>query len=578
MKRARFRGRLLVVAGLVSAAFVVLVGRLFFLQVVEGAEYRTLAERQYVSTSVLPYDRGDIYFTRKDGTLVSAATLAEGATIALVPGKVLDGEKTYQELTKVLPDLSRELFEQALTKRDDPYEELARAVPKEAAETIAGLDLPGVQVLRERWRTYPGGALASHALGFVGYAEDGVTKIGRYGLEKQYEDTLARRETTLYVNFFADVFARLGETFFSGGTHAKGHLVTTIEPSVQATLEEELARVQGEFSSKLVGGIVMDPKTGAIVAMAATPEFDPNAFGESETATYLNPLVQSTFEFGSTMKPLTMAAGIDAGVITPESTYVDTGSIRIDGRTISNFDGKARGKVPMQEILNNSLNTGVAHITTLLGHERFAEYFDALSFAEETGIDLPGEEHGRTAYAGSPRDVEYVTASFGQGIATTPIAMTRALASLANGGVLPQPHVGREIRKGSGMVEELGWGKEERVFSESAARTVSDMLTTVVDDALVGGAAKMDRYSIAAKTGTAQMSSPEGGYYDDRYLHSFFGYFPASDPRFIVFLFHTEPQGVRYASETLTQPFMRLAAYLIRYYDVPPDRGYEENP
>jgi len=228
----------------------------------------------------------------------------------------------------------------------------------------------------------------------------------------------------------------------------------------------------------------------------------------------------------------------------------------------------------MQEVLNQSLNTGMVFVMQSMGRGAFAKYMNAYELGEETGIDLPNEARGLTNNLSSPRDVEYATAAFGQGIALTPIALTRALASLGNGGTLPEPHLLKEIRYGAGLSK--GYvpnGSPKRVLKEETSEEITRMLVKVVDEALVGGTVKLPNYTIAAKTGTAQISKGEGrGYYDDRYLHSFFGYFPAYDPKFIIFLYAVEPKGARYASQTLTDPFMNLAKFLLAYYEVPPDR------
>ena len=268
-----------------------------------------------------------------------------------------------------------------------------------------------------------------------------------------------------------------------------------------------------------------------------------------------------------------MASGIDAGVITANTTYNDTGTITLNSKTISNFDGKARGVVPMQEVLSQSLNTGVSFIAGKLGHERFRDYFEKLGMGTETGIDLPSEIPGTIDnILKSPRDVEYATASFGQGIAQTPVEMIKALGALANDGKVVTPHIVRSIKLESGIVKDLSWGSPEEVYDPESVEEVTRMLVNVVDHSLAGGTVAIPEMSIAAKTGTAQLSAPTGGYYDDRYFHSFFGYFPAYEPRFIILLYTREPGGVRYASETLTKPFMELTNFLISYYAIPPDR------
>jgi cell division protein FtsI/penicillin-binding protein 2 len=207
-----------------------------------------------------------------------------------------------------------------------------------------------------------------------------------------------------------------------------------------------------------------------------------------------------------------------------------------------------------------------------MGTSKFRDYFLGLQIGNKTGIDLPGETEGLVSNLHSPRKIEYATASYGQGIATTPIGTIRALASLASGGKVVTPHLARSIVYENGEVETIDPPEPKQVFSSETTETVSRMLVTVVDEALAGGNVALPHYTVAAKTGTAQMADPNGGYYDDRYFHSFFGYFPAYDPRFIVLLYTVEPKGVRYASETLTDPFMDITSFLLNYYQVPPDR------
>ncbi len=569
--RHAFTLRIRLIAGFILLFGLVLIGRLYFIQIVHGDVYSERGNRQYVRPNQDLYDRGTIFFETKDGKKVSGATLASGFTIAIDPRLISDPEKVYAALNALTP-LDRAEFMAHAAKKEDPYEEIADHVPEDAAIKIDGLDLPGVHAYRERWRFYPGGMLGAQTLGFVGFQGD--TETGIVGLERYYNDVLARDTENVDVNFFAEVFSTIGSAVFETGKRQAGDVVTTLEPSVQQYLEGILKGVEQKYSSRLTGGIIMNPKDGSIYALAVNPTFDLNNFKQVEDATvFAQPLVEHVYEMGSIIKPLTMAAGLDSGAVKRTTTYNDMGHITLDGYTISNYDHKARGVVSMQEVLNQSLNTGVAFVVDKMGRNDFAKYMRAYDLGKETGIDLPNEAAGLITNLESPRAVEYATASFGQGIALSPVETIRALASLGNGGMLPTPHLGKEIELSSGVSKALVYPPEGPVLKKETSEEITRMLVEVVDKSLLGGQYKHEHYTIAAKTGTAQIAK-EGarGYYDDRYLHSFFGYFPAYDPKFIIFLYTVEPKGVEYASHTLTEPFMELTDFLINYYDLPPDR------
>jgi cell division protein FtsI/penicillin-binding protein 2 len=573
-KDARIRLRFIV--GLICLFGALLIGRLYELQIVRSDEFVQEAKNQYIASVPNIYKRGSIFFTQKDGKYSSGATTNEGYVIALNPQILLDKEEVYRALSAIIP-LDRAQFIEKASKEKDPYEEIAMHIPQDKAFAIKELKISGVQAFREAWRYYPGGSLAAQVLGFVGYQGNVLT--GRYGLESYYNDTLQREGENLYVNFFAELFTNLNKTIFDRSQNDEGDLVLTIEPTVQGYLEKELDRVIEDWHSDQVGGIIMDPKTGEIYAMGVSPSFDLNEYGKTkDQSVFANPLVEDVREMGSIVKPLTMAAGLDAGVVTAATTYNDTGSMTLNSRTFSNHDGRGRGPgTTMQRVLNDSLNTGAAFVESRLGNERFADYMqNKFHLGEETGIDLPGERQGLMSNLTSKRDIEYATASFGQGFAVTPINMCAALATLANGGMTVTPHVVAEIRYESGRVKKITPNHPEQVLKKETTDEITRMLVTVVDKALLGGTVMIPEYSIAAKTGTAQLARPRelgGGYYDDRYLHTFFGYFPAYDPQFIIFLYTYYPKnGATFASHTLTMPFIRLTKFLLSYYNVPPDR------
>jgi stage V sporulation protein D (sporulation-specific penicillin-binding protein) len=571
--RSAFRFRLRILLALIAVFGLLLVVRLYFVQVVHGADYSLRAQHQYVNSTQTLYDRGSIYFTRQSGTLVSAATLATGFTITINPQQIKDPEATYQAISKFVT-LNHDTFISQASKPNDPYEEVAHHVDEASGTALSAADLTGVSLLRERWRTYPGGDLASHEIGFVAQdsKSNGVVD-GQYGLEKQYEATLERNDTN-YKNFFAELFANLGNLFVDAQSSHEGDVVTTIEPEVETRLMNDIRVVQDKYHSKTTGGIIMDPATGAIIAIGSVPSYDPNDLKNADPSTFPEPMVEHVYEFGSIVKALTMASGLDAGVITPSTTYNDTGCLTVNGAKICNFDLKARGVIPMQQILSQSLNVGASWIATQLGQQKQHDYFTTL-FGSKTGVDLPNETNSLLRNISSKEQVNYDTASFGQGIAVTPVQMIRALGALANKGAMVRPHIVSAIQLNTGITKKLDWSGQTQVFSPQATADTVKMLTAVGDYSLANGADRMDTLGFGAKTGTAQLEQPGGGYYKNRYFHSFFGFFPSgpgSTSRFIILLYTLDPQGVEYASNDLTIPYMDLMHFLINYYQIPPDR------
>ncbi len=551
---------------------ILLVIRLYFLQIVHGESYREDAMGQYVDPSSDTQVRGNIYFKTKDGTLVAAAVMQSGWRIAITPKDITDPEAVYKALSSETP-IDRERFMTSAAKLADPYEEVAFRVAGDAGKRIRALKLKGVLLVADQWRSYPAEKLAAQTIGFVGYTGD--TKAGVYGLERSWNDTLVQTQSSLYVNPFAEIFSNVAALVSSDPSDHQGDIVTTIEPLVEAQLEKTLSEVMETYTPRQAGGIIMDPKTGEVIAMAMRPTFDPNTYNTvTDAAVFANALVEGRYELGSIMKPLTMAAGIDVGAVTPATTYDDKGCIERSTYTICNFDHKARGVVPMQEVLSQSLNLGVTYVVDRMGHPQFTTYMRALGLGEKTGIDVPNEVMGDLSPLkdGKAPAVNYAAASFGQGVSVSPIEMTRALATLANGGTLPPPHVVSAVRYQSGITRAIDLDEGAQVFKPETATVVTNMLVKVFDTSLLQGSLKQEHHAIAAKTGTAQIPKPGGGYYSDRYLHSFFGYFPAHEPRFIVFLFAIEPHGQEYASATLARPFLDIAQYLINYYDIAPDR------
>ena len=565
-----FRARLLC-AVFIVAAFVLIL-RLYFVQIVLGDSYAQDAMGQYVQRAGDEVARGDIFFTDKDGESVAAAVTQSGWLLVVVPKDLKDPQMVYDALSPHV-ELDKERFFASAAKGDDPWEEMAQRVSDEAAAEIRALKLPGIVLVQDKWRNYPAKQLAAQTLGFVGYK--GEVKTGVYGLELAWQETLSHKREGLYVNPFAEIFTNARAALSADPAKQEGSIIISIEPTTQAQLEKTLDEVMSEYAPRVAGGIIMDPKTGEIAAIALRPSFDPNMYNTVENpAVFTNALVEGRYELGSIMKPLTMAIGLDVGAVTPQTTYYDTGCFTRSGKKVCNHDKRARNTTPMQQVLSQSLNLGATFVEERAGSATFTKYMKSLGLGEKTEIDLPNEVTGDLSPLGEGvgPEVNFAAASFGQGISVTPIAMTRALAALANGGKLPNPHVVTHVKFSSGITREVEEKERRQVFKPETAETVTRMLTEVYDKALLDGKLKQEHYSIAAKTGTAQLVDSNGGYYSDRYLHSFFGYFPAHDARFIVFLFAVEPHGAEFASATLAHPFLDITKFLINYYSIPPDR------
>ena len=576
MKNDAFRIR--IISFFVIGATILLAAKLYEVQIVYGKDYATRADRQYVLPNQQIYDRGSIFLQTKEGIPFTGAGLATGYVLWIDPKIMKNPEDVYNKLVNVMPTLDSTDFMAKATKPNDTYEELAHHVASSTAAQITALNITGVSLSEERWRFYPGKDLAAQAIGFTSYGPDGKTIVGTYGLEKYYQDTLTRDGDNLFANFFVQIFSGLG-TALTKQQSLEGDITTTIEPSVQSELQNELQSVEDQFHSQIAGGIIMDPNTGAIYAMGVNPTFDLNESSQqTDPSIYGDPLVSGVYEMGSIIKPLTVAAGLDTGVITASSTYIDKGCQTFDTSKICDFDDTARGVTTVQTALDQSLNLGMAAVEERIGNATFADYFlNKFGLKNKTGVDLPNEPNPLVANLSSPRNVEYLTASFGQGIAMTPMATIRALSVLGNGGRLVTPHLVDRIDYKIGGWKDISDPQGPQEITPATSHEISTMLVHVVDTALADGTYSIPdpkdftHYSVAAKTGTAQIAD-NGSYINGKYLHSFFGYFPAYNPRFIIFLYTLEPIGQEYASHTLTAPFFDLAHFLINYYNIPPDR------
>lgn len=461
----------------------------------------------------------------------------------------------------------------ALLDREGKERTLPYRLTEEQARAVTDLELPGIGIAYALDREYPSGTLAADVLGFVGYSDRG--RSGQYGIESRFEHmlsgSLSRRSFFAATNPVSIIKSLIGgESARAEQSDQPRDIVLTLDHAIQAYVENALDAVVTKWKAAGGSAIVQDPRTGRILAMVDRPTFNPNEYRTSKTEAFLNSSVQSIFEPGSTFKPFTMVAGLDTNVLTPQTTYYDTGSVEVADRVIKNSTQRPSGTRTMTQVLELSLNTGTVFAAKLIGTEKFREYMVNLGFGQPTGIDLPGEVSGDISNLYSGREINTMTASFGQGIAVTPLQLVNAFSSIANGGRLMRPLIVDRVITGT---------KEDVIepevvsipFSERTASRLQTMLTSVVDNGYDAGG-RISGYDIAGKTGTAQIAGPDGKYLDGIFIHTFVGFAPSYDARYTVLLKLDRPQGVTFASNSLVPTFKDIMQFLLTYGSVPPSR------
>ncbi len=569
-KKDSFQGRMRVVLLFFLVLFAVLLTRLFLVQLVHHQEYRALADRQHSFEGGGGIRRGTIFIQDNGSVQIPVALMGTEKILAANPQVVENVPAAAEFLSREFSLEVKEITEK-ISKKNDSYEVLARDIDVKKAQLLASSLPKGIFFENRERRVYPHGAFAAHILGFT--SQDQQELRGRYGLERFYDESLSGKK-----GFFENPPAPNAVGFWLGlgrkiisPPEWGARVVTTIDYNIQRKAEEVLTGLHEKWSP--VSGLVLvtNPRSGKILAETAFPSFDPNDYGKiKDFHTFLNPMTEAAYEFGSVIKPVTMASAIEEGVVGANTTYYDSGEVRFGSYVIHNFDLNAYHTQTMTQVLEKSLNTGAVFVARLLGKKRQLEYLKRFGFGEKTGVDLPGEVRGNLNNLFSGRDINFATASFGQGISATPLQLASAIGTIANNGILMKPYVVEKIVDDSGN-ETLQNPKESgRVISKETAETVSKMLVSVVRNGFENKAG-VKGYFVAGKTGTAQIPKKDGKGYSDKAIHTFVGYAPAFSPRFLILLQLNEPIGNRFAANTLTPAFHDLAEYILHYYQVLPD-------
>ena len=551
----------------------IILARLFILQIGNYSKFSAMAEEQHKGHSELVAKRGEIYLKSGDGRYPLAVN-REYMMVFLEPKLVEERDRVISELSYIL-GMERGQIENKLSDPEDMYEIVKKRISEDEVNRIRDLKLKGVRLMPEIYRYYPGEELASQIIGFVG--SDGEKQIGRYGLEAYWEEELKGKNGSLsQERDSAGRWISISDREMVPPEDGVD-LVLTIDETVQYEIEKILKATMEKHQADGGSILVQEPETGKILAMANYPNFNPNEFNKVEDMNaFLNSAISSTYESGSVFKTFTLASGIDAGVISPNTTYVDTGVISEAGYNIKNSDGKAYGEQTMTQVLEASLNTGVIFVEKLLGNARFKDYILKFGFGEKTGINLPGELAGNiTNLKNLKSHIQFFTASYGQGLTVTPLQVLNAYSAIGNGGNLMKPQIIEKMIYSDGTEKTIKPEIIRPVIKKETSEQVKNMLESVVVNGH-GKRAAVPGYRVGGKTGTAQVAKKDSvGYEDGVTIGSFAGLAPLEKPRFAVIVKIDNPKDVLWAESSAAPAFGEVMRFLLTYYNVEPSQKIE---
>ena len=553
------RRRVIAVAVLIGLGFFIIVGRLFNLQVLRAEEFTQLADRQHKKTLTVEAGRGAIY--DRSGKIL--AINMEVPSVFGAPKYVSDPQATAARLNRVLKTDVRQLESKLKSARDFVW--LARGLEPERAEGLQGLSLDGIGVIPEGRRFYPKGAMLSHVLGFAN-----IDNQGQEGLERRYDAQLRGGRGHLVVErdaFGGSVFPK--ELNYVAPLPGKD-LVLTIDEVVQYVAEQELDEVVTRTRAASGVVIVVEPKTGAILALAVRPTFDPNA-PKGDANLWRNRAINDAYEPGSTFKLVAAAAALEEKLVSPdELIFGEEGSFVVENTVV--HDHHKNGWMTFAQVLHKSSNIGMIKVAQRLGPDRLARYVNAFGFGQKTDVDLSGEQRGLTKEPQAWGRRTLASIAMGQEIGVTPMQLAMAVSAIANGGTLMRPFLVSEVRTPAGeTVARFDPIVRRRAVSPETAGVMTDILRGVVLPGGTGTLAAVPGYDVAGKTGTAQKADPlTGGYSATRMVSSFVGYLPADDPKLCILVMVDEPQTIHWGGTVAAPVFQRIAAQAVRHLGILP--------
>ena len=545
---------------------VVLVGRLFFLQIIDKSDLQAKNLSQVQVDRKLQSPRGTIYDRNGRPLAMSVVTkslYADPKMIKQSPSEVAELIAPYVTMSK--EDIVKSLQEDTAFVWIDRMMEPEKS--KAVAQLIEDKNLEGLNFVEESKRYYPNGNLAAQVLGFVGTDDKGLD-----GLEMVLDDELKggiQKELVATDRKGNAIFGSVLSKYLPD----KGKSVTlTIDASIQFIAERALDKAMEDTGAKHASVIVMDPKTGEILAMANRPTYDPNHYSQGSEEDFKNIAVTNLYEPGSTFKPIIASAALASGKWKLDQVYNDKGSFVANGHVMQNWNGEGYGPVRLIDILKFSINTGMAEIGTTTGADILSKYVRNYGFGSKTGIELPGEGAGILYNPEDMSKLDVATMSIGQGIAVTPLQMVRAFGALSNGGAMMKPHIIKSYSNSQGDVTST---TETSVVGQPVpAETVKTIVDILEKEVSEGGGTKamVEGYHFGGKTGTAQkLDTKHGGYLDGQYIASFIGFGPVEDPKFVVLVVIDDPQkGSYYGSQIVAPVFKDIVSQLVRYYQMSP--------
>lgn len=529
--------------------------KIFDLSVIKNSYYSELTANQTRIGLHFSPQRGEIFIkdlAKKD--IVSAAMNKKFAYLEVFPDKVVNHDAV---VNAIVPYLDSEPDKILQMLKDKESSVIRKRIFIEEAEDFISLNLEGIKIGYDLDRFYPLEDKAANLIGFWGFKNG--QRAGQYGIEEYYDDVLSGSSGIKDGGFFGNF--RIDEG---------SDIVLTIDKNIQFYVEDQLSKVMKKWSAIAGSLIVQDPQTGAILAMVSSPAFDSNDYSKFDFKNFINSNVQEVFEPGSSFKPITTAAALDLGKISPSTTYKDPGMIKIGSYTIRNFNEKSFGIQTMTQVLEKSLNTGAIFMERQIGDKDFRRYVELFGFGKKTDIDLFGEVSGEIKNLYSKIKVNFATASFGQGVAVTPIQLITAYSAIANGGKLMKPYAVDRILRLDGEDIVIEPEVAGRPIKETTSFQLKNMLVSVVDNGF--DKARVKGYDIAGKTGTAQIPDSDGSYSPDEFIHNFVGFAPAYEPKFTVFIKIDRPKGIQFSSDSLSPVFGDIARFLLNYFGIPPTR------